>query len=612
METYGKTPNVSKELKASLLKMSKDRWEYSTDQVQHLLQLSQRAWEAYLDNTISTEAEVESKADKGILKSPRMGLIPKTVNTLLSIHHNASFADEKNYFDATPLNERAEQLKPYYEASLIQRAQSKNHLQKLRMLRLCSIIDGTACLYVKHTHDINDRISYEEELSPSVDPLGYPTVAPTGAVVETRMKEVVFDGADLEIIPFSDWRADPYARDIDEAYFLRRMWVDTYKAQEMFSQAPKKLFVPYSSSLKDEYVEQNKDSFYFEHSKFKDIEKDSLDAKEKCVLTFHYDDFWVGGKLYRNHLCVIVNNVDVVWFGENPYNHGKKPYLITPYMEVPNQLYGVSAVYHLLPSSEVVDAGFKILYDNAKWTSQPIFIGDFTDPMLSTQKDLSLEAGTIVPVMNKDSLTQLPINLGNVAYLKEVIGLATDTVKEVSGASEMMMGETPDKSHITALDTSVRADNGTSRFQTILDTFNRYITKPMMQMIYENDRQYKVKDEFVAGAIISPEDIKLSEFSIDTVSATASMLKTRTAQQKFQLLTGTLPQLMSMGVVTPKPQEVQADVGQLLVSFLQDMNILNADQYITSRDLSQEEIMQQQMMQLMVAQQGEQGEQTAQ
>lgn len=609
METYNKSQTVSRELKASLLKMTKDRWEYSTDQIRHLLHLSQRAWEAYLDNTISSEADLESRSTNGVLKSPRMGLIPKTVNTLLSIHHNASFADEKNYFDATPLNERAETMKPYYEASLIQRAQSRNHLQKLRMLRLCSILDGTACLYVKHTHEVNDRITYEEEQAPQVGMDGAPVMVPTGSVVETRMKEVVFDGADLEIVPFSDWRADPYARDIDEAYFLRRMWVDCYKAQEMFPSAPKNLFVPYSSALKDEYMEQNKDSFYFAYSKSKDVEKDNLDAKEKCLLTFHYDDFWVNKKLYRNHLCVIVNNIDVVWFGENPYNHGKKPYLITPYMEIPNQLYGVSAVYHLLPSSEIVDAGFKTLYDNAKWTSSPIFIGDFTDPYLSQQKDLKLEGGTVIPVMNKDSLTQLPINLGNVAYLKEVIGLASDTVKEVSGATEMMMGETPDKTHISALDTSVRADNGSSRFQTILDTFNRYVTKPLMQMIYENDRQYKVRDEFVAGAILTPEDIKLSEFSIDTVSATASMLKSRTAQQKFQLLTGTLPQLMQMGVVTPKPQEVQADVGKLLVSFLQDMNILNADQYVTSRDLTPEEIMQQQMMQMMQMQEEADGQQ---
>lgn len=603
METYGKTPTVGKKLKDEVVRLTKSRWDYVTDEIRPLTEHSRRAWECYLDSTVSPEVLAEADVEETFVKKPRMGLIPKTVNTLLSIQHNSSFPDESNFFSATPLNQKAFDLQAFYEEAINQRFKEKATLQRLRMLRLCSILDGTACLYVKHTHDVQTRINYQEETQQVIDPMQGPVEVPTGGVLEFETEEVTYDGAEVEIVPFSDWRVEPFANNLDEAYFLRRMWVDTYKAKEMFPNAPKQLFVPLQTRYTEDYKANYQSLFTFSDAvSSKDSDKDMKDAKKKCLLTFHYDDFVVDGKVYENHLAVVVNNLEVVWFGKNPYNHGKKPYLITPYTEIPNQMYGVSAVYHLIPASEIMDSGFSIMNENAKWLSSPIFLGDMTDPMLAQQKEIKVQPETVIPVTRKDAFTQLPINMGNITFMKDVMGMAQEMSKEVSGATDYMTGAMPDKTHISATDTSLRVDNGGSRFQTILDTFNRNVTQPLMQMSYENDRQYKVKDEFVSGYIITPEDIKLSNFVFDTVSAAAAVSKARTAQQKMQLLSEILPMLMQMGVVAPKQQLVEADIAKLLESYLLDVDMLDVESFVQSRDYTPEEIMQIQMQQMMQAQ----------
>ena len=608
METYAKTKTALTDARrAELVKMTRSRWKYVTGVIQPLLEHSRRAWEAYLDNEVSQEAKLDSKTAPTLLKKPKMGYVPKTMNTLLSLQHNSSFPSENTYFSATALNEMASNTKALYEKSLEQRSQQKNILQHLRMLRLCTLLDGTACLYVKHTHEVNDRVVYEPEQTEMIDEMGMPQVTETGNILETKVRETVFDGAEIEVVPFVDFRLDPFAKNLDEAYFMRRVWVDTYKAKEMFPSAPKELFVSMSERSTDSYISDNSESFTMLSSKATDIDTASQDAKEKCLLTFHYDDFYLQDKLYENYVAIIMNDAECVWFGENPYNHGRKPYLVGPYGEVPHQLYGVSAAYHILPSAELVDSSFCIYMENAKWVSTPYFTGNLRDPAISNNKEFKFEGGTIIPTLYPDSLKQIPVNLGNLSFLSDIMNIAEKNIKEVSGATDYMVGAEAEKTHISATDTMTRVDNGSSRFQTVLDTFNRNFTQPMVQMFYENDRQYKVKDEYVNGGILTTEQIKLSEFRFDIVSAKAVALKSKTARQLMELLTVVLPQLMGMGLITPKSQVNEIDIGEILTGLFYSTDLTDAEKYVQSRELTPEEQQMMQMQQMMASVVDEEG-----
>jgi hypothetical protein len=438
------------------------------------------------------------------------------------------------------------------------------------------------------------------------DPYGEPVQVPTGEVQESSFEEVVYDGGELSTVPFEDWRVEPYASSFQEAYFLRRMWVTPAKLKQMFPNVPKELVVSFKETKANDYLSTHKEVYAGLTGQSKNLSSDKRDGRDRAMLMFHYDDFYIDGKVYPNHLCVIINDIECIWFGPNVYNHGSKPYVLTPYHEVPNQLYGLSGVKHILPNSEIVDAIWNIMYTNARWGSSPIFLTDVTDPIQTQNTKLSLKPGSRIPVSRPDSIRQMPISLANIAYLGEIMKEAVLNVKEVSGATDYMTGAVADKSHVSAYETDMRGENGSSRFQTVMDSFNTYVLEPLLTQFYENDRQYKVTDEFVEGDILSPEDIKLSVFKFSTVSAQASLSKNKRVRQLLELLTQTIPATQALGVGAPKAQEIEFNVYTILQQLLAEGGMTFAGNLMQGRDLTEEELAERQQMEVM-AMMAEQG-----
>ena len=97
------------------------------------------------------------------------------------------------------------------------------------------------------------------------------------------------------------------------------------------------------------------------------------EGKKHALLIAMYDDFIFDEELYENHVMVVLNGTEVVYFGENDHDHGMVPYIVAPYKRLPNSIYGESAIKHAIPHAEIIDKATADILRSGSWGSAPVF-----------------------------------------------------------------------------------------------------------------------------------------------------------------------------------------------------------------------------------------------
>lgn len=580
-----KASTLTREQKNQLARLTADRWADTTADIQPLLDDSKRAWDYYLNNRHRGNATTrQSKLAQDVGKhsqstGARLSTVPKVVSSVVSQQHTTTFPNDDRFFRGTPRNDLSKQLQEIYESNLGHRMAKKNLTQEYHKARLTNALDGTVCVYVYHDQEKLNKIMYEPEVVPMYDPLVGMYPMETGNVLETRREVVTYDGPCMEVLNFTDWRMDPKGTSYDKAWFIRRWYLMPQRVKEKFPDAPKELLKPYRSIQQDEFNSSQRDKFDSLGITWRSIDSyEEEEGKQYCLLMTHYDDFVIDGKEYKNHLCVVLNDYDVIYFGENPYNHGRRPYLVCPYYSVPGSLYGLSLVKHALASAELIDKSYLYILQQSSWAAFPVFKKSVMDPTLNKLGEIEISPGKIIPMTSTDSLQQLEVNTANIQLLYNIIDTATKNIEEITGANSLMSGGDPERSRVSAFEIDTRTQAGLVRHQVPMETFNNLLLEPSIQMMFENDRQYKEVSEFVDGIQLDPNTIKLLDFDFVVVSIQATLTRNKRIQQALQLLTEIMPTMFSSGLASPNPQGLVLDHIEALKMLLHEGGFQNLPQ----------------------------------
>lgn len=568
-----KVDEIPSHLRFKLAQQFAKRWKDTRqNRIQDLIQDSRDVWDHILSHLPENRRSKSKTYNKFSSRSDeqqgiRLGKVADIFFTLSAIQHNYTFGADDGFFRGTPLNKHAKETQEKLESFYRTNFGEANYDMKMLEHRKNAIADGTAVSSVhweqrkrKQTVWEPTTLSLPTGLTAMLGMGQPPSIELPFVKPEGEIKEVVeWEGTVIEPLSFNDWVANPDATSFEDAWFQRRWYETTWKIKRDY-----KLNKIESYFKCHEEHDKNNQQEPLGITRSIDAEENEIEGGEKALLMVVYDDFVIDGKAHENHAMLILNDTEVLWFGENDYNHGMKPYVLTQYYPIPGQLYGLSALKHILPAAAALD----------RFMDQSLKAGDIlTDPIftvlsseLAFQDDIRVEFGETYPVKNHGAISPIPVPTPDVRYLQFLIQYLIDFMENHTGATPAFSGQSPDGSDTTAFQVSQHMQGASTKFQVITSTFNNSTLEPLLKMIHSNFQQFKTQLEEVPSYSepLTPSEIRLSKFKWTLTSIAAQANKNQELAMMRELLMNIIPTGVQNQVMTIKPGASEADVHQLL------------------------------------------------
>lgn len=582
-----KSSKLTKNQRNTLAELVSDRWLHTTGELAQLIEESREGWDFYLRNRTlpkPTKTMAGSKLDTSDVMDAsqtklRLGAIPRAVDSVMAVLHNSLFPADERFFVGTPQNDLSDQKQDIYEQFLETNLAQDNTTEELRRFMLTLCIDCAAAVSINWKVKTRKKVTYE---TPTIK-IGSITipVPVMGLEKKTNPKFVEWEGSHVECLDFNDWRADTAAKNFEDAWFTHRWYLPCWEVEEDFGL---KDVEPYHSAyeFEDPIGNRKRESSGLAIPIPFDEEEE---GKENALLMASYDDFVIGGKVYKNHVALVLNGQDLIWFGENPYNHGRKPYIVSSLLPIPNQVYGISLIKHAIPSAAVIDTAVQKILKIAALAADPIFEVDMMEPAF--RKSRQIKPGMTIPVKNIGrAIAQVQVQLTNLPALENIITKMEGNIREVTGASPMLAGDdfSQQPANITAFQVDQHSQGAAGRFQAIMTNFSNGVLDPLLYMVFENDKQFKEKTEYIRVGTndheLEPDIIKQLDYKWVITSAQATNTRGKRLANLRSFLFDMTPMLVQNGIIQLSTDQMILKQGAAMQELMILAGMPNADKFL--------------------------------
>ena len=211
-----------------------------------------------------------------------------------------------------------------------------------------------------------------------------------------------------------------------------------------------------------------------------DLGLDEIDADTEEP-TLELLEYWEDGLV-----VVVIDRTTVVRAEDNPFAHGRKPFVTAKVIPSSSQLPGISVLEAAESGQLQLNDWRNIRMDNtilklyAPWFKE---LGVDID-----HEDMVLGPGEIVTVPGRDAMWQHDVpDVRQSAYEEEK--LLQDDIQKATGAYEVMRGQSMG-SRTTATEVAVRSEQGGFRFEDMRGNIEHYGLLPAVQMMGSMNQQY--------------------------------------------------------------------------------------------------------------------------
>jgi len=342
----------------------------------------------------------------------------------------------------------------------------------------------------------------------------------TGEII--TFEDTGFDDPIFEHIPIQNFYIDPGAKTISDAKY-----------------------VIYEKYCTKEYITKKQEQGYYRDV---DVEagtnksdRTGIDTargiggkgstSEKYKDKIHLLEYWEDDRL-----IVIANSAVVLKDDDNPYNHGKKPFIAMQYVKVPHEFYGIGVL-------EPIDDLHKAV--NLSLTQRLEYVSNLLTQQFAVISGRKVDEDAIIdgyPIVHVDSADAvIPLNKGSVPQAAFVSG--SELIAEIergTGFSGYAGGGTSseqDKTKGTATGVSLIIQEAQTRFDLTLKRFEKVVLKKIAYMFLDLDKQHLSEtDAKVINISGEPLEIErdllyVSDWQIEIVPGSVGFID---KQQKYQ------------------------------------------------------------------------------
>lgn len=541
-------------------------WMTFTDLIDGKLEQSAENWQAYCENRPADTGLTEPDDAESSHASVRTGLLPATLDGMHAQLCLAAYPAGTQFSEPKPRNLLSKRNKQNYERLCQLNAQKLNQLvyayQDIKQL----LLDGTSAVWHPWVQLAKKKPVYKgssgliDPNDPDMDDLDELL---QGDVQKSYRDYVEAEGTGFYPLALDDWRANPTVDNMDDTPFLWRRWVYPEDIKENEHWVNTEDVVPYKNLLFD-------DTYIVEKLEYQDIDgtqqyhshlmgkgdDDGVYPDGMVCLFERWGDFYLNGKLYRNHILVYSNDRTLHWFGPNYYDHQEKPFSISPFISIPGSLYGKTSITDAIPMMHAVDTLVNQALDIISVTANAPNLYNPGDAALQAyiQKHQTIRPGAFIPSNNPAAVVPLRGDLAGLQVINSSMTQLGEFMRNVTGGVPYATGGITQSEQRTLGEVEILASATNSRFQSTLQTYERYRLQRFVLQEFENYRQYMSEEVEVTeeGKKITPNVMKLLDFDFDITGSRTVLNKSRSLQDIRDAL-ALFPSMVQAGAAELKP-----------------------------------------------------------
>lgn len=552
-------------------------WMTYTDAIRRKLEQSVENWQAYLENKPEDSGIIEPDDIESSHASVRTGILPAALDGMHAQLCLAAYPAGTQFSNPKPRNQLSKRNKQNYERLVQQSAQKLNQLiyayQDVKQL----LLDGTSAVWHPWVRLEKKKAFYTAGgglIDPNDPNINDMDELLRGEVVKKYRETVEAEGTGFYPLAIDDWRIDPMMDDIDDTPFLWRRWVypDDIKDTDGFVNTedviPYKALVFDNTYIVDKLEYQGVDGIYhFNSHMMNDGDDNGMYPDGMACLVERWGDFYLNGKLYRNHVLIYSNDRTFHWFGPNPYDHQQKPFSVSPFIPVPGSLYGKTSITDAIPMMHAVDTLVNQALDIISVTANAPNLYSPGDAALESyiRKHQTIRPGAFIPSNAPNNVVPLRGDFTGLQLIDRMVAQFGEFMRNVTGGVPYATGGPVNSDQRTLGEVEILASGTNSRFQATLQTYERYRLQRFTIQEFENYRQYmsepvEINEE---GGTITPNIVKLLDFDFEITGSRTVLNKSRSLQDMRDAL-AIIPSVVQAGVASLKQSGMQMNIMPIL------------------------------------------------
>jgi hypothetical protein len=451
------------------------RWKQSRSRLENKWR---ECWEAYLCDPKSLYAELEERqSDRSQIVRP---VLYEAVEAIHANLLNALFPANERFFSVIGKTEENHRQAGLIEEFLRNKLEDASFIEKYALFLKQAVITGNTAAAVPWRQSRQTRQVYRP-------------VHLFGVTVGTQKvtrEELIYNGPDFETLDMFDFLIDPDASDFEQAKVIRKVdrELRTLKANPAYHHLEHlKLKKHEAQDMSDSNKQSRRRAFGLDES------LSTLDeALEKVSLLEAWGDFRIGETVYKNYVCVVANQDTVIRFEPNPYECGMKPFIFTPFIPVPNEIYGIGAIEKSLGLQHAINTLTNQKLDIINLSINSPFTYLINDDVFDPDT-LIAKPGALIPVKSHDTLRPIQyLNNFTVAFT-EIADLKAEA-QEATGALKYFTGASHESAR-TATEVNALVQGGTQKFSSFLAHLEHTSLEPFLRIVLENARQFMGQPE---------------------------------------------------------------------------------------------------------------------
>lgn len=537
-------PKLDIVAKGELVANAVTDWHTWTNMIQDLRDRSVESRQLYCENR-PDHIHYDSPDDASkSLSRVRRPVLAQAVDSVVSQQHLASYPADEGFFTIKPRNQEAKESMALYENHCEKRLSEVDFIINTLKDRKNLMLDGTSCVWHPFIR--------ESELKTSYVPKTFLGIKLPGKPRKVKKEQVTLEATAFIPLNFEDWRVDPLMDNFKEAGFMWRRWVSVDDIKDIDAFENTENIGSFKATWDDS--ESNKDENYRNMGINPTFEEDCPLADNMVLLYERWGDFHVDDELYTNHVLIFSNDHNFHYFGPNPYDHQRKPFSVTPYIEMPGTMYGKSLAQDIIPLCHALDTLLNQAIDIIGRTGNPTATYLVTDTAINeyfADGEVALVPGELIPVQSHDSIRPLTWDLRAIEQVEAIMQRLKEEIRESTGGVAYATGGMSEiDTERTATETSILAQGTSTRNQLLIQTYEENRLKPFMNMSIENDRQFMTQEVFIEDEMkpITPNMVKMMEMGVDITGSKSIMNRAKEIQDYNNILQNYVPGLIQNGL----------------------------------------------------------------
>lgn len=216
-------------------------------------------------------------------------------------------------------------------------------------------------------------------------------------------------------------------------------------------------------------------------------------------------EYWTADNM---QVITVAGGQEVIRSSQNPFKHGKKPFLHMNYIRRPGRIYGIGCCELAADGQALLNTSVNQMVDNNTLTNNFMLIAD-REANIDFDQMKSRPGGIVF--VDKEVNERLLDKVQQVKFAKvdasNVINMAISEIQEVTGAGRMSQGTYESGAVRNTSQQQGLLQQSNKRFSGKVVTYEEMCLKPFVRMLYGMIQQF-ITDDMVVNMIGSEDDLK--------------------------------------------------------------------------------------------------------